>query len=77
MGVGVIAVEQGVVAKFVGQVDLGEVEAAAGSDRKARSDVERVGRIEASIERRGAQPDRRDVARGLVDEETEALHRRE
>jgi hypothetical protein len=35
MGVGVIAVEQGVVAELVGQVDLREVVAAAGRDRQA------------------------------------------
>ena len=33
MGVGVIAVERGVIAEFVCQIDLGEVEAPTGSDR--------------------------------------------
>ena len=35
MGVSVITVERGVVAKFVRQIDLGEVEAPTGSDREA------------------------------------------
>src|SRR5580704_11399182 len=74
MRVGMIAVEQGIVAECVGQVELRKVEAAAGSDRQARSDIERVGRIEAGIECRRAQPDRRNIARRLVDEETKALH---
>ena len=34
MGVGVIAGERWVIAEFVRQIDLGEVEAAAGSDRQ-------------------------------------------
>ena len=46
------------------------------TDRRER-DVERVGRVEAGIKRRGAQSDRRDVARRLVDEKSRSLHERE
>ena len=76
MGVGVVAVEQSVVAELVGQVDLSEVVTTAGGDRQARRDVEGVGRVKAGIERRGAQPDRRDVARRLVDERPRSLRER-
>ena len=74
MAVIVAGVEQGVVTELVHQVDLGEVETGAGGYRQPRRDIESVGRVEAGIERRCAQSDRRHVAGGQVDEETDALH---
>ena len=68
-----IAVEQGVVAQLVLQDDLGEVEAAAGGHRQPRRHVERIGGVEAGVQRRGAQSDRRHVAGRLVDEEPGTL----
>src|SRR5208283_3531663 len=60
--------------ELVHQVDLGEVETGAGGYRQPRRYIESVGGVEAGIERRGAQSDRRYVAGGQVDEETDALH---
>jgi hypothetical protein len=76
VAVGVATIEQGVVAEFVGQGDLGEVETAASGDRKSRSNIERVGRVDPRIESCSTQSDRRHIARRLVDKETGTLHRR-
>ena len=76
MSVAVIAAELRSVAKFVRQVDLGEIQAPSGGNREARRHVEGIGRVQAGVERRCAEADRCYIARRLVDEETETLHRR-
>src|SRR4029077_1283429 len=77
MLVGVIAAERGVIAEHIRQVDLREVVAAASGYQQTRSHIERICGVQAGIERRGTQSDWRNVARGLVDEETGAHYRRE
>src|SRR5271167_2182335 len=71
-----IAVEQRIVAQFVLEIDLGEVETAARGQRQPRRHVESVCGVETGIEGLGPQADRRHVAGRLVDEETRALHDR-
>ena len=52
----VVAIEQRVVAQFVLEIDLGEVETAARGHRQPRCQVESIGGVEAGIEGRAPSP---------------------